>query len=105
MKKTQLEPIDLIDKEIRLQSLVDGSDKNDLAQCVRLISLYISMYKEHFGELPTDSYEDLFIPGDLDAESSDIFDKGLNAAIDMLDMIVKTNPSTLPYKKGNVTIN
>jgi hypothetical protein len=105
MKNSQPEPIDIIDKEIRLQNLMEGSDKNDLAQCVRLISLYISMYKKHFGELPKESYEDLFIPGDLDAESSDIFDKGLNEAIAMLDMIVKTNPSTLQFQQGNVTIN
>lgn len=105
MKNSKLRIVDIKDKEIALQTLVEGSNKEDLVQCIHLISLYVSIYKKHFGELPTEYYEDLFTSEDIDNSSSEIFENGLNEAIAMLDMIIKTSPRSLPYKLGNITIN
>ena len=96
---------DTRDKESALQTLIDGSDKNDLVQCIRLISLYVSIYKKHYGELPSEFYEDIFMPEDAGKSSADVFEKGLGEAIAMLDMVIKTSPRTLPDHKGKVTIN
>lgn len=105
MKKIKFEYIDKNDQEVMLQTLVDGSDKNDLAQCIRLISLYISLYKMHFGELPAECYEDLFMSENKENSSTDIFENGLTEAIAMLDMIIKTSPGSLPYTPAKLTIN
>lgn len=96
---------DIDEQENILQILVERSNKDDLVQCIRLISLYVSLYKRHFGELPTEHYEDLFRTGDYDNSSNEIFEDGLNEAIAMLDMIIKTSPGTMPYQHGSVTIN
>lgn len=105
MKKSKITTIDIDDKEKVLQTLVEKSNKDDLVQCIRVTSLYVSIYKKHFGELPAYVYEDLFIAGDFDGCSTEIFENGLNEAITMLDMIIKTSSRTIPYKHGSVTIN
>ena len=105
MKHSKITMVDIDEQENVLQTLVERSNKDDLVQCVRLISLYVSLYKKHFGELPTDYYEDLFRTGDFDNSSTEIFEDGLNEAIAMLDMIIKTSPGNFPYMHGSVTIN
>ena len=105
MKKGKITIEDIDEQENILQILVERSNKDDLVQCIRLISLYVSLYKKHFGELPTDYYEDLFRTGDYDNSSTEIFGDGLNEAIAMLDMIIKTSPGAMPYQHGSVTIN
>ena len=105
MKNSKVTEVDIDEQEDVLQTLVERSNKDDLVQCIRLISLYVSIYKKHFGELPTDYYEDLFRTGDLDNSSTEIFENGLNEAIAMLDMIIKTSPGNFPYTHGSITIN
>lgn len=105
MKNSKISTVDIDDQENVLQTLVERSNKDDLVQCIRLISLYVSIYKKHFGELPTDFCEDMFRPGDYDNSSNEIFENGLSEAIAMLDMIIKTSPGTMPYNYGSVTIN
>ena len=105
MKKSKILQSEPTDNETTLQNLVNGSEKEDLVQCIRLISIYVSIYKKHYGELPAEFYEDLFLPDGINSSSMDIFDNGLKEAIDMLDMIIKTSPKMLPYNQGSVTIN
>lgn len=105
MKNSKITKVDIDEQEDVLQTLIERSNKDDLVQCIRLISLYVSIYKKHFGELPTDYYEDLFRTGDFDNSSTEIFEDGLNEAIAMLDMIIKTSPGNFPYMHGSVTIN
>ncbi len=73
MKNSNLVSDYFQDKEAALQTLVEGSDKNDLAQCVRMISLYVSIYKKYYGELPEEIYGELFINNEVCNESEDIF--------------------------------
>ena len=105
MKNSKIYAVDTKDQESRLQVLIDRSDKNDLVQCIRLISLYVSIYKKYFGELPTEIYEGLFQLDDNDAGSADIFKSGLSEAIAMMEMINKTSPGSLQYIRDRVTIN
>ena len=105
MNNFEFEPENIRDKETVLQTLVEGSDKKDLAHCVRMISLCISMYKKHYGELPEEIYAELMEGGGVDDGSRDIFETSLNEAISMLNMIVHTSPSSVQCDNENVTIN
>lgn len=105
MSECKTGEIEINDKEVALQTLVDRSDKKDLVQCIRMISIYVSMYKKHFGELPTEYYEQIFINEDGNNSPVNIFETGLSEAIAMLDMIITTSPGSLPFIHGKVTIN
>ena len=105
MKQADLNLAEIKSKEVELQSLVDESDKTDLAQCVRLISMYISIYKQQFGELSPDSYAAIIENDDIDQASASIFEDGLQEAISILDMIIQSRTQTEHYKSGGITIN
>jgi hypothetical protein len=105
MNNFEFEPENIRDKETVLQTLVEGSDKNDLAHCVRMISLCMTMYKKHFGELSEEVYAELMEGSGISGESDDIFETSLNEAIAMLNMIVHTSPTASQYDNENVTIN
>jgi len=105
MKDKNIDMSSLKNKEYQLQTLVEGSEKEDLAQCVRLISMYISMYKKYFGELPPESFKDLLLTEQTDEQAAIIFDGGLNEAISILDMVIQANSTANDYKTGGITIN
>lgn len=105
MKEPELNLAEIKSKEVELQSLVEVSDKTDLAQCVRLISMYISIYKQQFGELPPESYAEIVTNDEIDQASASIFENGLQEAISILDMVIQSRTDIEHYKSGGMTIN
>jgi hypothetical protein len=105
MKELKTDLYGIKDKELRLQSLVEESNKQELAQCVRLISMYVSMYKKQFGELPVNCYQEILSAGDVDEASAGIFAGGLNEAIDMMDAVIRSNIHKENTSPGKITIN
>jgi len=75
-------------KERQLKTLSEMIDKEGLAQCIRLLSTYIALYKKDFGELSTESYESILFSTGFDAESISVYENGIHEAITMLSMIV-----------------
>ena len=103
MKETFLDLIDIKATEADLQSLVAMSDKDELAQSLRLLAMYIALYKANYGELPTQSFEN-FLKDDIDAESAMIFENGLQEAITMLNMVLQTREPS-DYEIAGITLN
>jgi hypothetical protein len=89
--------------ESRLKSLVDISGKNELAQCLRLLSIYVALYKKSYGELPPSSFEKILTSDVIDTETARIFENGMLEAISILDMVLQSQPGQLPAE--GVTIN
>jgi len=105
MKKL-LDELELIQtKEVELQMLIKTSGKSELAQCIRMLSMYIAIYKKRFGELLPDSYEKLLSSDEVDVDTARIFDNGMLEAIAILGMVIKSNSDQENYRIGSVTIN
>ena len=105
MKKL-LDELELIQtKEVELQMLIKTSGKSELAQCIRMLSMYIAIYKKRFGELPPDSYEKLLSSEEVDVDTARIFDNGMLESIAILGMVIKSNSDQENYRIGSVTIN
>ncbi len=75
-------------KERELETLSEMIDKEGLAQCIRLLSTYIALYKKDFGELSAERYESILFSTGLDTEMISVYENGIHEAVAMLSMIV-----------------
>ena len=100
MNNNELDLSDMKITEFNLQSLVDLSDKGELAPCLRLLSIYIALYKKNYGELPASSFEKILTSELIDTETAMIFEDGMLEAISILKMVLQAKKEL----KG-VTIN
>lgn len=100
MNNNELDLSDMKITEFKLQSLVDLSDKGELAQCLRLLSIYIALYKKSYGELPASSFEKMLTSELIDTETAMIFEDGMLEAISILKMVLQAKTEL----KG-ITIN
>jgi hypothetical protein len=105
MDNTEFSLVDIKDKEIELQSLVNVCGKPELVHTIRLLSMYIALYKKAFGELPAASFEKILASDNVDADTARIFENGILEAITILDMVLQSQGTTENYKTAGVTIN
>ena len=93
MENNKLELAEIKSKEMKLQMLIDICDKTELSQCIRLLSMYLAIYKDQYGELPPECYEDLLSSQEVDADTAKIFDRGMHEALTILDMVIQLLPN------------
>jgi len=104
MDNLKLELAEIKSKETKLQMLIDFCDKNELSQCIRLLSMYIAIYKDQFGELSPEYYENILSSQEIDAETAKIFKNGMHEALTILDMVIQKIPEK-SYPPEGVTLN
>jgi hypothetical protein len=104
-KDTNVDLTQIKEKELQLQTLVETTGKPELAQCVRLLSMYIAIYKKWFGELPLVSYEKILTSQVVDEETALIFENGMHEAISILDMVSQAQKQEEDCRTSGVTIN
>jgi len=105
MKDTTIDLENIKTRETELKSLIEVSDKDDLTQCVRLLAMYVAIYKKCFGELPVSSYEKMLSTQIVDKETARIFENGMHEAITMLDMVMRSRTQSEDFKIAGITIN
>lgn len=103
--KQDLELVELKTTEFELQSLVNESGKEQLAQCVRMLSMYVALYKKSFGELPPSCFEKILNSSVLDVESAKIFENGMLEAITILNMVLQAQAQHDHRQYAGITIN
>ncbi|MGH8248849.1 MAG: hypothetical protein ACREUU_20770 [Gammaproteobacteria bacterium] len=86
---------DLIHYQKRFQELVERCNRDELAQCIRLLGMYLSLYKGRYGDVADVQYAELLSSIDSDAELERLFSRGLDEAIAMLTLIEGDNHSEL----------
>ena len=79
--------VEMKELHTELQDCLEGSSKDDLAQCARLLAMYLSIYKRKFGELPSQDFYQLNLPTTDEELGTDIFIDGMLEMIDMLALI------------------
>ncbi|OGT76207.1 MAG: hypothetical protein A2W76_11820 [Gammaproteobacteria bacterium RIFCSPLOWO2_12_47_11] len=105
MKNTEFDLVDIKDKEIELQSLVNDCGKPELVHCVRLLSMYVALYKKAFGDLPPASFEKILASDNVDADTARIFENGMLEAITILEMVLQSRAPGQSYQYAGITIN
>lgn len=84
------------DSENELHTLVELSDKTELGQCIRLLSVYLSIYKKNYGELSGKQLENIINREEMDPETAVLFNRGIREAIDILAMVLQSQGTSCP---------
>ncbi len=105
MNDNNFDLADIKEREMELKSLIEISDKDELAQCVRLLAMYIAIYKKCFGELPTFSYEKILSSKFIDKDTAKIFENGMLEAITILDMVMRSRAQSEDFQIAGITLN
>jgi hypothetical protein len=61
--------------------------RDELSRCIRLLGMYVAMYKLHHGDLPESHYAALFDAGSADGNALRILTDGLREANAMLGLL------------------
>ena len=104
MKDEQLNLVSIHGKESELESLVNISDKNDLAQCVRLLSMYLAVYKKDFGDIPSATFDKLLVEDEVGVDGAIVFENGISEAIAMLNLVLQSQ-ATQELNNNKFVIN
>jgi hypothetical protein len=70
-------------------SLVQDSGREELARCIRLLSMYLAMYKRNFGEMSMSDYLDLSGSPLVNQELAGLVKQGLEEATAMLTLVIQ----------------
>ncbi len=60
----------------RLDEMVADATKADLAECARLLALYVAHYKSKYGELPLEEHKAMLEADDIDEEMAKLLASG-----------------------------
>lgn len=91
--------------ELELQTLIEVTSNEEHAQCIRMLSMCIAMYKNCFGDIPADIYESFMSSQNLDSDMLSVFENGMNEAISTLGLILKAKEEVIDYKSAGITLN
>ena len=87
----------LLRHQRRFHNLVAQCSREDLAQCLRLLGMYLSLYKSRFGGMEDPVYAKLLASVNTDAELAQLCSAGLDEAIAMLSTInLHAKPASPP---------
>lgn len=101
----ELDLVEMKTTEYELQVLVNESNKAELAQCVRMLSMYIALYKKTFGELPQSCFEKILGSRIVDTETAKVFENGMVEAITILSMVMQAQTQNDNHSHAGITIN
>jgi len=70
-------------------NLVQDCDHRELARCIRLLSMYLALYKRCHGEIAISDYLELTESSVINDELADLVRHGLDEAASMLTLVLQ----------------
>lgn len=95
-------------QQTEFQDLVDDSNRSELGQCAKLLAMYVSIYKQRYGDIPVDSFIKISETSAIDRELSQIVQNGIEEASTMLRLVrdeQRQEQRLFNYYPANDTIN
>lgn len=71
------------------QNLVQDCDRQELARCIRLLSMYLALYKRHHGEIAMSDYLELTESAAINEELAGLVKQGLDEAAAMMTLVLQ----------------
>ena len=78
----------------RFKQLARNRSRDELVQCVRILGMYLALYKGRFGDIPACDYRRLEDAVVLNDELRSIMMRGIEEAYAMLSLIAASDPFT-----------
>lgn len=88
MSFSQDELIRMKEQSETFLELVEMSSHADLAQCTKLLAMYLTLYKQQFGEIPVTNYQKQLHADELDKHLAKIVTDGMDEASEMLRVVL-----------------
>ena len=77
-------------QEMKFQSLVRETSIDEHAQCIRILSMHLAMYKNCFGDINSKVYENFMVMEGFDNNPDKFFEIGLHEAINTMNKITRS---------------
>lgn len=74
-------------RHMQFETLVDSCEREELKLCLRLLGMYLGIYKLYYGEIPAEDCTRITESAELDGELGEIVESGLSEASTMLEMV------------------
>ena len=74
-------------RQTEFEALVESCERSELSLCLRLLGMYLGIYKLCYGEIAADDCARIARSAELDGELGEIVDSGLAEASAMLEMV------------------
>ena len=90
------------------QELVLGCSREELGQCAKLLAMYVTIYKQRYGDLPLERLTDITDLTAVNRELSVIIREALDEASTMLEVVCdeqRQQSSNFHYYPQQHTIN
>ena len=90
------------------QELVQGCSLEELGQCAKLLAMYVTIYKQKYGELPLEKLSDITDMTIVNRELSVIICEAIDEASSMLEVVCdeqRQQSGNFNYHPQHNTIN
>jgi len=75
-------------RELEFLELVENCNHAELAKCTKFLAMYIALYRQQFGEIPSADYLKLLQPTTLDKDLIQIIGDGMREASEMMKTVL-----------------
>lgn len=105
---TKLELEHIKKQQEEFLDLVNECNYDELGQCAKLLAMYVTLYKQKFGDIPLEEYMQVSESTTFDSDLSQLVQGGLEEASAMLNLVRKEtriNKHSFQYQPSSNTIN
>jgi hypothetical protein len=72
-----------------VDSLVEVAEKEDIAECARLLAMNVAHYKKRYGELPLEDQLSMSIADEINDQQAELVIDGMETLVDMLGTVIE----------------
>lgn len=84
----------------QFQKLLQCTNHDELVDCLKLLAMYIALYKKNYGEIAVEDFTQMLKADGANGELSEIIQEGIEEASAMLDMIITERQEQLIHKES-----
>jgi len=74
---------------ILVDQLVEVTEKEDIAECARLLAMNVAHYKRRYGELPLEDHLSMIVTDDINDEQAELVIDGMETLVGMLGTVIE----------------
>jgi len=75
-------------RELEFLALAENCNHAELAKCTKFLAMYLALYRQQFGEIPSADYMKLLQPTTLDKDLIQIIGDGMREASEMMKVVL-----------------
>jgi len=74
---------------ILVDQLVEVAEKEDIAECARLLAMNVAHYKRRYGELPLEDQLSMIVTDDINDQQAELVIDGMETLAGMMGTVIE----------------